>query len=155
MVKEKSKKMVLRAGKYTIVGATVTLFNFVVYTIIAHAIVRNNDFLWIDSIVAYVMSAVLAYVLHSRITWKERKPGKYGVAKFFAWNLVGAVLISPVLTIFFGFWEPVYQFVFGVTSAMHLPLSYEFIESTGIFCFTTLITMILNYLFYDRLVFGV
>ena len=151
---DESPRVVARAGKYTIVGCIVTLFNFVVYTIIAQVVIQNNDFLWIDSIVAYIMAAILAYILHSKVTWRERRPSRRGIVMFFIWNLAGALIISPLLTKIFGLIEPLYQFIYNIVSVLHLPFNYDFVESTSIFCLTTLVTMILNYLFYDKLVFG-
>ena len=154
MGKEPSNKTAIRAGKYFIIGIILTVFNFLIFTFLAQIIFNNNDLLWVDSIISYTLATFLAYFLHSKITWKERNPGKNGVVKFFAWNFLTALAISPFLTWLFGFITPIYQFAFNFSSAIHLPFEYDFIESTGIFCFTTIITMVLNYLFYDKLVFG-
>ena len=147
------KETAKRASKYTIIGIILTGFNFVVYTILAR-IINNNDLLWLCSMIAYIIATFLAFVLHSKITWKERKPGKAGIIKFFAWNFITALAISPFLTWVFGFMTPVYEVAFNISTWLHLPFDYAFVESTGIFGFATLITMILNYFFYDRLVFG-
>lgn len=151
---KKNTKTAARAGKYTIIGIVLTVFNFLIYTLLARIIFNNNELLWLDTIISYTLATFLAYFLHSKITWKERNPGKTGIIKFFAWNLITAILISPFLTWIFGFITPIYKFAFNISSAIHLPFDYNFIESTGIFCFTTLITMILNYLFYDKLIFN-
>jgi hypothetical protein len=37
---------------------------------------------------------------------------------------------------------------------MHLPFDYDFVHSTGAFVLTSIVTMILNFLFYDKIVFG-
>ena len=37
---------------------------------------------------------------------------------------------------------------------MHLPFSYEFVLTTGAFALNALVIMIINFLFYDRFVFG-
>lgn len=149
----KSPSTAVRAGKYTIIGIVLTIFNFVIYTILARTIFQNNELLWVDSIISYVLATFLAFFLHSNITWKERDPGKSGIIKFFAWNFLTALVISPFLTWLFGFITPVYKFAFDISNALHLPFDYNFIESTGIFGFTTVITMTLNYLFYDKLAF--
>lgn len=73
---------------------------------------------------------------------------------FFFWNGVCAVIISPLLTWLFSLMTPIYEFLFTLSKAIFLPFDYNFIESTFIFIFTTCVTMVLNYLFYDRLVFG-
>ena len=152
---EKAKpKTAARIGKFAIIGVILALFNFAIYTFIARVIINNNELLWIDSIISYTLATILAYILHSKITWKERPVTKRGVIMFFVWNGITAILISPFLTWFFGFITPVYEFAHNIFSAIHIPFDYNFVESTGIFCFTTAVTMVLNYLFYDKLVFG-
>lgn len=146
-------KKARRASKYVLIGIVLTVFNYIIFSILAR-IISNNDLLWIDSIISYVAATFLAYLLHSKITWKERSPGKIGIIKFFAWNLITALAISPFFTWLFGYFTPIYQFAHQVSTFLHLPFDYEFVESTGIFCFVTLITMTLNYFFYDKLVFG-
>ena len=142
-----------RAGKYIIIGIILTVFNFIIYTILAR-LINNNDLLWIDTIISYTLATFLAYILHSKITWQERNPGKSGIFKFFAWNFLTALAISPFLTWLFGFLTPFYKFAHQISTNIHLPFDYDFVESTGIFCLVTIITMILNYIFYDKLVFG-
>ena len=143
-----------RTGKFAIIGIILALFNFLIYTFLARVVFKNNDFLWFNSIVAYILATFLAYFLHSRITWKERTPTKPGIVMFFVWNFVTALAISPFFTIFFKLMTPLYQFAHGITSAIGLPFDYNFVESTGVFCLTTLVTMVFNFLFYDKLVFG-
>lgn len=151
----KTTKTAVRASKYTVVGIILTVFNFIIYTILARTIFHNdNNLLWLVSLISCTIIAFLAYLLHSKITWRERNPGKTGMIKFITWNILIAMAISPFLTWLFGLIAPLYQFAFNITSAIHLPFDYDFVESTGVFCLTTLCTMILNYLFYDRIVFS-
>lgn len=147
-------KTTARTGIFLVVGIAITLFNFLIYTLLARLIFNNNELLWLDSIVSYVLATFLAYLLHSKITWKERKVTKTGIINFFIWNLVTAVAISPLLTWLFGLITPLYEFAFNISVSLNLPFDYAFVESTGIFALTTLITLILNYFFYDKLVFG-
>lgn len=149
----KEQKTAARVGKFTIIGIILTLANFLIYTFLARVIFNNNELLWLASIISYLLATFLGYLLHSKITWKERKIEKIGILNFFLWNFATALLISPALTWLFGLLTPLYELAFNISSAIHLPFDYEFIESTGIFCLTALITMILNYLFYDKLVF--
>lgn len=152
--KSGSTKSSTRVGKYVVIGAALAVFNFAVYTLLAQLLFKNNDWLWLDSAIACAATAILAYVLHSKITWKERPVSKRGVAMFFLWNGVLAFAISPFFIWVFGLIKPLYGFVFDVSAMIHLPFDYSFVESTGIFILTTIVIMILNYLFYDRLVFG-
>lgn len=151
--KANRQKTTVRVGKFAIIGASLSIFNFVVYTLLARLVFKDNSLLWIDSAISYSLSAILAYILHSKITWKERPITKRGVAMFFIWNAALSFLISPLLTWLFGFASFLYEFAFSISSALHLPFDYAFVESTGVFVLTTAVTMVLNYLFYDKLVF--
>ncbi len=149
----KKVKTSTRIGKFAIIGAVLALFNFLIYTFLARVVFKSNDLLWVDSIISYALATILAYFLHSKITWKERPVSKLGIIMFFLWNGITAFLISPFFTWLFSLMTPIYEFAFNISSAIHLPFDYNFVESTGVFCFTTCVTMILNYLFYDKLVF--
>ena len=143
-----------RISKFAIIGIILALFNFLIYTFLARVIFNSNELLWLDSIISYTLATILAYILHSRITWQERPVTTHGIIMFFVWNGITAIAISPFCTWLFTFITPFYEFVFQISTAIHLPFDYNFIESTTIFIIVNAITMILNYLFYDRLVFG-
>ena len=49
---------------------------------------------------------------------------------------------------------PLYEFAYNICTAIHLPFTYEFVLTTGAFALTSIVTMILNFLFYDKFVFG-
>ena len=115
---------------------------------------RNNDLLWLSSLIATAVTTVVAYFAHSKITWKERSITKTAIYKFFIWNALLTFAISPALTQLFSLITPLYEFTFNITSALHLPFTYEFVLTTGTFVLTTAVIMILNFLFYDRFVFG-
>lgn len=142
------------AVKYALVGVFVTLFDFVVCTVLTRVVFRTNDALEFSAAVATVLATILAYFLHSRITWKDRKPAKFGVAKFFLWNGLVAVVIKPLVAWGFGNLYWLYKFVLQVTEAIGLPFGYDTIEYLGIYGLSTLVIMILNFFFYDKLVFG-
>lgn len=143
-----------RTVKFIIVGLTLTVVQYLVYLFFALVIFNNNDILWLSSGISYVIATILAYILHSRITWKERKPTNFGIAMFFVWNILTSFLIAPFFTWFFGLAKPTYNFLYSLSFSMSLDFTYEFIESTTIFILVTIVTLILNYLFYDKLVFG-
>ena len=62
--------------------------------------------------------------------------------------------MGPFLALCFGLFTPVYELAHNISSFFRLPFSYEFIESTGVFVFASIVAMLLNYIFYDKLVFG-
>lgn len=147
-------KTTRHATRYLFVGIAITIFNFGFYSILANLIIRNNDLLWLSTFISTAVTTIVAYLAHSKITWKERHVTKHSIIRFFIWNTLLAVAIGPWLTQLFSFITPLYEFAYSITSAIHLPFSYEFVLSTGAFILTAIVTMILNFLFYDRFVFG-
>lgn len=137
--------------KFVGVGVTVTLADFLIYSLMVMVVfAKNTDMVGVASVVSGVLATVLAYIMHSRITWKTRDPGKYGVIKFFVWNALMVMFMRPFLTWMFGLLTGLYEF-----AHMILPFfSFEFVESTGIYVLMTAVVMVLNYIFYDKLVFS-
>lgn len=142
------------ATRYLIIGTLLALFNYGLYTVLSNYIINNNDLIWLSSFIATAVTTVLAYILHSRITWKERPISKTAIYKFFIWNIMLTVAIYPLLTQLFSYITPLYDFAYSVTSALHIPFTYEFVLTTGAFILTTIITTLMNYFLYDRFVFG-
>lgn len=147
-------KTFVHANRYLIIGIILSIFNYAFYTILANVIIKNNDLLWLSTLISTVATTILAYLLHSKITWKERDPGKTGIIKFFIWNFITAIIINPGLTQLFSLITPLYEIAFNISNSINLPFSYDFIQSTGAFILTAIITMILNFLFYDKFVFS-
>ena len=143
-----------RGLKFVIVGIILTLTQYLFYTFLVHVIFNNNDLLWLCSGISYIFATILAFILHSNITWKERKPTTHGIIMFFVWNAITAFAIAPFFTWLFKFNQPIHNFLYSISFGMGFSFTYEFVESTTIFIFVTLITLTLNFLFYDRLVFG-
>lgn len=142
------------AFRYLIVGILVTGFNYALFAILSNLIIQNNDLIWLSNFIATAVTTIVAYFAHSRITWKERIVTKHSVIRFFIWNAMLTVAIAPGLTQLFSLFTPLYEFVFNITNAMHLPFSYEFVLTTGAFALNAFVIMIINFLFYDKFVFG-
>ena len=141
--------------KFVGVGITVTLIDYLVYSFVMMVLFGGNtDLVWLGSIISGVAGTIAAYILHSNITWRGRDPGKYGVLKFFGWNILLVAAIRPLLTLFFGLLDGLYEFAFMITDGIGIPFTFEFVESTGIYVLMTAVIMVLNFLFYDRVVFG-
>lgn len=151
---DKDVKTSKHAMRYLLIGISLAVFNYGFYTILANLIIKNNDLLWLSSFISTAFTAILAYVLHSKITWKERNPGKLGIYKFIVWNIILTFIITPLFTQLSSIITPLYNFAFNISNSIHLPFSYEFIQSTGAFIIANAIIMIINFLFYDRFVFG-
>lgn len=140
--------------RFVLIGIAITIFNFVFYTLLVNVIFKDNNFLWLAILISTTVSTFVAYSLHSRITWKERPITKTAIHKFFIWNLLAAFVLNPILTQLFSLITPLYQLGFNISESIHLPLSFDDIQSTGAFVLTSCVTMILNFLFYDKFVFG-
>ncbi len=151
---ESDVKTSTHAGRYAIIGIILAVFNYGLYALIANLIIKDSDYLWLSSFIASAFTTILAYILHSKITWKERKPTKKSIYRFLIWNIILTIAINPGLTQLFGLITPLYQFAYNISQSLHFPFSYEFTQSTGAFVLTAIITTILNFLFYDRFVFG-
>ena len=142
------------AVRYFFVGVGITLFNYAFYTVLSNVIINNNDLLWLSSLISTFVTTLVAYLLHSKITWKERPITKTAKYKFFIWNLAGAFVVGPLLTQLFSLFTPIYQIIYQIVEALHLPFNYEFTFTTSVFIFTSTIYMIMNFFLYDKFVFG-
>ncbi len=150
----KNKKLA-KILKFVGVGVACTIIDYTLYSLLVMLFFGGDTSrAWLATIVSGVVATFAAYELHSHITWKESDPGKFGIVKFFAWNALLVVAIRPALTFVLGLLTGFYQFAFMVSDGINLPFSYEFVESTGIFVLMTTVTMVLNFLFYNRIVFG-
>lgn len=141
------------ATRYFFVGVAITLFNYTLYVILANLIIKNNNLIWLSNFIATAITTVVAYIAHSKITWRERQVTKASIIRFFIWNAMLTIAIAPGFTQLFSLFTPLYDFAFNVSSTLHLPFSYNFILTTGAFIFTSIVIMILNFLFYDKFVF--
>ena len=138
--------------KYALVGISVSVFDFIVYSIVAGFFL--SDVLWIATAISGVSAACLAYILHSNITWKTRDPGKYGVIKFFAWNSFTMLIVRPFLALILDKPTWLYRFVLNICKWLRLPFDYNFVKNTGVWVMSALVVMVLNFLVYDKFVFG-
>lgn len=152
--KKSETKTSRHAIRYVIVGVVLTVFNYILYSILANLIIKNQDLLWLATFIATTITTILAYILHSKITWKERHVTKTAIYKFFIWNGLLIFPIGPGLTQFFALLTSLYELVFNICQNLHINFSYDFVQSTGAFVLTTAVTMIMNFLLYDKFVFG-
>lgn len=135
--------------RFILVGTGITLFDYIVCMLFSQIVP-----LGVASVFAGILATVVAYFAHSNITWKQRKVSTSSIIKFFVWNAITMLAIRPFTIWVFGFLTGLYQFAFMICEFLHIPFSYEFVESTGIYVLAAIITMTLNYLFYDKFVFG-
>lgn len=141
--------------KFVGVGITAALADYGVYEFCLLVLFgNNNDMIMVSQLISLVVATFVAFILHSNITWKGRDPGKYGIIKFFIWNLVVLLLMRSFLSWFFALLTGLYEFGYMITSGINLPLSFEFVQSTAIFILMNIVTMTVNYFFYDNFIFG-
>ena len=154
MGEKKSHKRAKQAGKYFIFGVLNTLINYGMYEALALLVFTEDNQLWLATLISGAISIFVGYYLHSRFTWKEREVGKKQLFKFFVWNVVMGVGVRPLLTLFFGLFGFLYEFAFNITQSIGLPFSYQFVETTGNYVLMTAVVMVINFLVYDKFVFG-
>lgn len=147
MIKDK-KKLV----NFLWVGISLTLIDYLIYSVLLWLIFKDR--VELAAMLSGAMAAIIAYLMHRGITWKERDPGKYGILKFLGWNTILVIAIRPALAFIMQGLEPIYQLAFGVSQVIRLPFNYEFVRNTGIFGLMTAVIMVLNFMVYERLVFG-
>lgn len=149
-VSEKTKQK----GKYLIFGVLNTVINYGMYEALALLVFTADNQLWIATLISGFISIFVGYYLHSQFTWRDREVGKKQLAKFFVWNVVMNVAVRPLLTMFFGLFGFLYQFAFSICQTIGIGFSYEFVETTGNYVLMTAVVMVINFLVYDRFVFG-
>lgn len=146
-----------RILKFAGVGFVAAVIDYAVYEVCILTFLSSLDFKQpLAIVIAGAVSTIAAFFLHSNITWKERDPGKFGVIKFFIWNILIIEILRPQLTVLFDleFFHNLYQFVYMVLGQMPLLSSYAFVSSTTSYVLITAITMTLNFIFYEKFVFG-
>ena len=116
MVKERKEMSegMKQKGKYLIFGLLNTGVNYGIYEALALLVFTAENQLWLATLISGAISIFVGYFLHSKFTWKDREVGKKQLGKFFIWNVVMNVAVRPLLTMFFGLFEFLYQFAFEV-----------------------------------------
>ncbi|MBQ3294588.1 GtrA family protein [Candidatus Saccharibacteria bacterium] len=141
-------------GKYLIFGLLNTGINYGMYEALALLVFKEEGQLWIATLISGAISIFVGYFLHSKFTWKDREVGKTQLGKFFIWNVIMNIAVRPALTWFFGLFGFLYKFAFDICQTIGLPFSYEFVETTGNYVLMTAVVMVINFLVYDKFVFG-
>ena len=136
-ISEKTKQK----GRYFVFGVLNTVINFAMYEALALTLFKD-DKLWIATLISGAISIFVGYYLHSRFTWKDRKVGKKQLGKFFIWNVVMNIAVRPLLTMFFGLFGFLYKIAFDIC------------QGIGNYVLMTAVVMVINFLVYDRFVFG-
>lgn len=150
MASEKMKQK----GRYLIFGILNTGINYGMYEVLALLVFTAENQLWLATLISGFISIFVGYYLHSKFTWKDRKVGKKELGKFFIWNVIMNLAVRPALTWFFGLFGFLYKLAFDICQGIGIGFSYEFVESTGNYVLMTAVVMVINFLVYDKFVFG-
>ena len=140
--------------RYFVSGVAATLVDYGIYEILVLLIFKSTGTVGIAAAVAGIAGVLVAYWLHKNITWRDRDPGKYGPLKFVIWNILIMVGFRPILATGLTTLTGLYEWAFGVCQWLNLPFNYEFVMSTGLYVLMTVVTAIINFIFYERVVFG-
>ena len=141
-----------RVGNFVWVGIVLTLIDYAVCELLVLVVFRDAAATSIATVLSGIVSTVAAFFMHSRITWRDRKMNTAAVVKFFLWNVAVMMVLRPFLVWVFGLMGWLYEFCYGLVAWMGI--SHDFVASTLAYGLVTVITLTLNYLFYDRFVFG-
>ncbi|MBQ6570844.1 GtrA family protein [Candidatus Saccharibacteria bacterium] len=136
-------------AKFFGLGVGTTLIEYLIFTVAVR--ILGNDLIWLATLIGGVIGTVIAYFINSRLVWKEG--GKVEAAKFIIYNIAKTFTIKEFFVWVFGMITPVYELAFGISQALKLPFDYDFVESTGVFGFTALASMVVTYFVYDKVVF--
>lgn len=139
---------------FTVIGIVNTLIDYIIYSVLVLLIFRNTDQLVTAGTISALITTIFAYILHHSFTWRDRKASSFTVAKFLLANALMALVARPAMVFIFSKFTPLYQLAFDISLALHLPVSQDFVISTGVFAFITIATLIINYFVYSRLVFN-
>ena len=141
-------------GKYLVFGLLNTGINYGMYEALALLVFKEEGQLWIATLISGAISIFVGYFLHSHFTWKDREVGGLQLLKFFIWNVILNLAVRPLLTAFFGLFGFLYEFAFSICQGIGIGFTQEFVTSTGNYVLMTTVTMVINFLVYDKFVFG-
>lgn len=138
-----------RAGTFAWVGIILTAIDYAICEALVLLFFKNASDTSVASLISGAVATVVAFFMHSRITWKDRKITTSNIIKFFVWNVVVFLMLRPLLMMGINYMVEFVRSSFGWDG-----VAYNFIASTGAFALSTLVTMVMNYLFYDKFVFN-
>ena len=138
-------------SKFFGLGIITTLIEYVFFTLVAR--LMSNDFLWLATLIGGIAGVIASFILNTKFVWTDKKSGKQEIIEVFGYGMIKTFLLKEGFTFLFKLLTPVYQFAYTISSAIKLPFDYAFIESTGVFCFTALATMMITYFVYNKLIF--
>lgn len=138
---------------FLMVGAINSLLDFCFYTFLTQVVFKNQELIGVVGVVSGTFALICALTSHSLITWRDAGITRTTIIKFISITGFGMWVIRPLLLGVFINFAGLYEWVYGLSQAIHMPFSQSFITNTGAFGLMIVVLLIYNYLTYDRLVF--
>jgi len=138
-----------RIGIFAIVGVLNTIFDYILFMFLAMLFANE-----VASVISATFAMFIAFLLHSKFTWRDRKTSRTGIIQFLIINIcvfwgIRTLIVWGLTNASTGWLEPLFRFAHWVLRF----LPYEFVVRTGIFAITTIITLTLTYILYNKIVF--
>lgn len=135
------------------VGTLNTLCDFICYSILMYIIPQSAFKITLVAIISGTVALGVAYLTHSRVTWRERDKDKKSAMKFFIATGGGLWVLRPLLLNILLAIEGFYAFLYTVSHPILPFLDFEFVKNTSAFIIMTVIILFYNFIVYDKIVF--
>ena len=136
------------------VGIANTLLDFLFYTALTQTVLEGSQHIAVAGIVSGTFALICAFLTHRLITWRGTNIGHRTVMRFALCTGFGMWVIRPFLLSVFVHLQALYDVVYKITRAGHLPFSQSFIAATGAFGLMTVVMLVYNFYMYEKFVFA-
>jgi putative flippase GtrA len=136
------------------VGIANTLIDFGFYTLLTLTVLSGESRIALAGVISGTFALLCAFLTHSLITWRGSPVGMKTVGRFVVFTGFGMWAIRPLLLSLFIKLSAFYVWTYGISRALHLPFSHQFVANTGAFGLMAVIVLVYNYFVYDRFVFN-
>lgn len=144
-----------QAIRFVAVGLFTTTVDYIIYELcLVFLLGGNAELASFASMMSGTISTFVAFFMHKNVTWKAKQVRRANILRFFGWNAILVLLVRPNLIEMLGCLDFIYQLAFNICQFIHLNFSWDFVKSTGIYAIMTVIIMVVNFMVYDKFVFG-
>lgn len=135
------------------VGILNTFLDFVFYSLLTYLFFGDKSSIWIAGIISGTVALFVAFLTHSKITWKYRTINLATMIRFLIATGFGMWVIRPILLVIFIRVDFIYDRAYDIAQWLHIPVSYGFVANTGAFALMTAVVLVYNFIVYDKFVF--
>jgi putative flippase GtrA len=130
------------------VGAFNTIADYAIFMVLTALLPLTVE---VAGVVSGTIMMFVSFFLHKNFTWKDRSAdaGRKEMVEFLVGTAATMWLVRPLLMWLFGFLAPFYAWIASWLTIF----SEDFIARTGVFGLATVVTLVLNYLWYHLVVF--